>query len=261
LDSISDNSASSRYLIWIAPGTYTETVTMKSYVDIEGAGELLTKITYPGDGGGGSGTVNGAANTELRFLTVENTGGDTYAIALYSPARVLQVTAVAAGGSSYNYAVYNYYAPSPTLTSVRLSATQAGTTSGTYSYGVYSFGSNLTLVDSTVSAYGGYFAVGADTNLSTMTIVRSTIRAAGGLESDGIFTYAYSCCGASPPYTTTVNNSQIFATNFTVRNDGGANSPSFVAVSQMAGGGTSGSNITCAGVYDENYAFYASTCP
>jgi hypothetical protein len=254
LDSISDNSASSRYLIWVAPGTYTETVTMKSYVDIEGAGELQTKIIYTGSNGS-SGTVNGAGNTELRFLTVENVGGDTYAIALYNPARVLHVTAMAAGGSTDNYAVYSYYA-SPTLTAVNLSATQAGTTIGTYAYGVRSINSSVTLVDSTVSAYGGYFATGAGTNLSTLTIARSTIRAAGGNESDGIFVYGY-----SGTYTTTVHDSQIFATNFTVRNDDGASTPSFIAVSQMAGGGTVGSNITCAGVYDENYAFYASSCP
>jgi len=32
------------------PGVYTETVTMKPYVDIEGAGELATKITGAGSG-------------------------------------------------------------------------------------------------------------------------------------------------------------------------------------------------------------------
>jgi Pectinesterase len=258
LTSISDNSTTNRYLIWVAPGTYTEVVTMKDYVDIEGAGELQTKITFTSTGGS-SGTVNGAPNTELRFLTVENTGGAQYAIALYNPSRVLHVTVAATGGFSSTYAVNNYYA-SPTLTSVNLSATQAGMVNGTYAYGVYSFGSNLTLVDSMISANGGYFATGAQTYLSTMTVARSTIHAAGGLESDGIFVYGYSCCGASPPYTTTVSGSQIFATNFTVRNDGGASTPTFVAESQMAGVGTVGSNIICAGVYDRAYVFHASTC-
>ncbi len=45
LDSITDNGDGNRYLVWIGPGTYTERVTMKPYVDIVGAGEQLTKIT------------------------------------------------------------------------------------------------------------------------------------------------------------------------------------------------------------------------
>jgi pectin methylesterase-like acyl-CoA thioesterase len=64
LASISDNSAANRYLIWVAPGTYTETVTMKEYVDIEGAGEIATKITYAGSASLNTGTVVGANNAE-----------------------------------------------------------------------------------------------------------------------------------------------------------------------------------------------------
>ena len=55
---------------------------MEPYVDIQGAGEGVTKITYGGSGTWNLGTVIGADNAELRFLTVENTGGDTYAIAI-----------------------------------------------------------------------------------------------------------------------------------------------------------------------------------
>ena len=82
LAAITGASATNRYLVWVAPGTYTETVTMKQYVDIQGAGELVTKITYGGSAGFSTGTVIGADNAELRFLTVENTGGNTYAIAI-----------------------------------------------------------------------------------------------------------------------------------------------------------------------------------
>src|SRR5262249_19710710 len=110
--------------------------------------------------------------------------------------------------------------------------------------------------DSTISASGGYFTLGVSGEVSPLSIARSTIRASGGLESDGVFVYGY-----SGTYTATVIDSQIFATNFTVRNDDGASSPVFVATSQMAGGGTHGPNITCAGVYDENFVFSASSCP
>src|SRR5438132_3996437 len=76
LNTITDNSAANRYVIRVAPGAYTETVTMKPYVDIEGSGELTTKISFTGSASTSAGTVTGADNAELRSLTVENTGGN-----------------------------------------------------------------------------------------------------------------------------------------------------------------------------------------
>src|SRR5438477_9044318 len=61
LNSIQDNSPTNRYLVWVAPGTYTETgtVLMKPYVDIEGAGEGPTKIVSFTSS---TGTADGASN-------------------------------------------------------------------------------------------------------------------------------------------------------------------------------------------------------
>ena len=64
LNSITTNSPTNRFLIWAGPGTYTELVTMKPYVDIQGSGENMTKITFPGNY---YGTVEGADNAELAF--------------------------------------------------------------------------------------------------------------------------------------------------------------------------------------------------
>ena len=71
LDSITDAGDSKHYLVWVGPGTYDERVQMKPFVDIEGAGELATKITAPGGGGFGasSSVVSGADDAELRNLT------------------------------------------------------------------------------------------------------------------------------------------------------------------------------------------------
>ncbi|MCJ7668671.1 MAG: hypothetical protein MUP04_10420, partial [Anaerolineae bacterium] len=87
LDGITDSSATNPYLLKIEPGVYdlgTSALTMKEWVDIEGSGELVTTIKRSGSSDGGTGTVVGADNAELRFLTVENTGGAMYATAIYN---------------------------------------------------------------------------------------------------------------------------------------------------------------------------------
>src|SRR5215210_2064919 len=77
LNSITDNSVTNRYLIWVAPGVYTETVIMKQYVDIEGSGEGTTTISQIGSASAATGTITGANNAELGSLTARNTGGNT----------------------------------------------------------------------------------------------------------------------------------------------------------------------------------------
>lgn len=67
LDSITDASAANRYLVFIGPGLYTEQVTMKPFVDVQGAGEEVTTIRWTG-----SFTVKGADDAALSRLTVEN---------------------------------------------------------------------------------------------------------------------------------------------------------------------------------------------
>ena len=74
IDSISNAEAANPYLVWIAPGVYSERVTLKPYINLEGAGEHLTKITQPGNKDL-PGTIKLTGNTELRFLTVEAING------------------------------------------------------------------------------------------------------------------------------------------------------------------------------------------
>jgi hypothetical protein len=105
LASITTASSSNTYLVQVMPGIYSEQVTMKSYVDIAGSGELTTKITQPGSASDTTGTVVGADNAEMRSLTVENTGGEANAIAIYNAPRLAFVTANASGGTS-NFGIY-----------------------------------------------------------------------------------------------------------------------------------------------------------
>ena len=149
LDSITDASVANPYLVWVAPGVYTEQVTMKPYVVIEGAGDNLTTITYPGSDTYETGTVIGADDSELRRLTVENTGGFENAIAVYnsnaSP-RLMEMTATAAGGT-YNIGVNNDRNVSLMMKDVRIS-----TTGGEQSVAIANFQSTLTMTNVTAIA-------------------------------------------------------------------------------------------------------------
>ncbi len=278
LDSITDASSTNRYLVWIAPGVYTETVTMKQYVDIEGSGELTTKITYPGMGTWAIGTVNGASNAELRFLTVESTGGNLYAVAILNSAaspRLTHVTAIASGGTTDNRAVSS---AGSTLIMTNVTATAAGgnnaygMVNGTSSVtmtnvsaiasgglnnnrGVFNTSSALMMTNVTAIGSGGTTASGLYNSGSSPTVQSSSLSASGGTNNYGIYNTA-----SSGTHTVTVHNSQIGGSTNTIYND--SEFTTRIGASKLDGGPAGGGGVfACAGVYDENYTFYASTCP
>lgn len=226
LDSIVDASASNRYLVYIAPGVYTESVIMESFVDIQGSGELTTKITQPGTTSI-FGTVWGGGDAELRFLTVENTGGSTYAIALYNSGspRLTNISLTASGGT-YNYGMYNSWA-SPVLSNV--TSTASG---GAASYGLYNSQSYPTITNSFISASGGSNNYGL---YNTATLGTNTMQ---------------------------INYSQISGSTYTIRND--SEYVVRIGASRLSGGTIflNSGVVTCVSVYDENYASPGyTTCP
>lgn len=205
LDSITDASSDNRYLVWIAPGTYTERVTLKEHVYLRGSGSGLTTITSPGSAAPDTGTVVGAQGSGLRDLTVFATGaGENYAIAVYnlgvgtmhlrdvsaasasalvnfgvfnelSDPRMTDVFASGQAGLT-NYGVYNRSGSSPQMTDVAASALGGGT-SGEMSYAIYNEnGSDPTIWGgSAACAYGGncygVFNLNARPSISGLSIV------------------------------------------------------------------------------------------
>ena len=129
LDGITGATAESPRLLHIEPGTYdlgnglnTGSLNMKPFVDIEGSGELNTVITsgiQTNCQNTRPGTVNGASNAEMRFLTVRNTERIcSAAISNVSASpRLTHVTAENTGGEQHNIAVWNYDSD-PTMTDV-----------------------------------------------------------------------------------------------------------------------------------------------
>ena len=227
LDSIQDASPSNPYLVWIAPGIYTETVTMKAYVDIEGAGQQATKITFSGSGANTTGTVVTASNAGLRSLTVENTGGAAYAIAIFSSGtspRLTDILATASGDNNISAAVFSNASASPSISNATLMTSGAGFNH----YTLYSVGSSTpTVRDSTITAAGG-----TTTNYAILGTVNST---------------------------TTIYSSIIRGTTVAVYM---LNSTGRIATSLLEGGvTTSGTgNLTCAGAYNQSFAALNAVC-
>jgi hypothetical protein len=243
LDSIIDAGSTNRYLVWVAPGVYGERVTMKEWVDIEGAGENATRITHPGSPNPDTGTVVGANNAELRSLTVENTGGTIaadYAIAIYnsgvSPS-LLHVTAKASGGSHSSYAVMNDTYSSPNMTNVTAIASGASpdTNSGVLNNNYSS--PNMTNVTAIASG-GTYNQAVANAFSSSPNMTSVTATASGGTYSYGVVNNS-----ASPKMTRVkASASGAATTNIGVYNT--SSSPQIMASNVGAAGG-----ILSAGVY------------
>jgi hypothetical protein len=258
LASITTNSATNRYLVWVAPGIYNEKVIMKQYVDIEGAGETATKITSAGSSGI-TGTVKGADNSELRHLTVENLGSNTYAIAIFNDGaspRLTHLTIHATGASYSSRGIDNYYASSPTIKDVTITAsggincyginsdtaapimtnvivTVSGATSN---YGIVNTSqgtSAAVMTNVTVTASGGTnnYGVHNDTSSPKMSLV--VVTALGGTHNIGIENIQ----SASPTMmNVTVTSSGGTGSNWGVHND--ASSPIMIQVSATGSGGT-----------------------
>jgi hypothetical protein len=89
LNSISDASITNRYLVWVAPGIYTESalVDVPGYVHLQGSGPDITVVTSTRGGASPSNaaaTVELGENGRLSDLTVINSGSGPLSLAVYS---------------------------------------------------------------------------------------------------------------------------------------------------------------------------------
>jgi hypothetical protein len=300
LASITTANASNPYLIQVLPGVYSETVTMKSYVDIEGSGELTTKITAPGSAIFATGTVVGAANAELRHITVENTGGAADAIAIYNAPRLAFVTIKASGGTSGNYGIYNA-APMRNVTitatggmnafGMTVSSSLAGfnpqitnvviIVSGATTSNTGINGGSEILRDATITVSGGQrsYGVQAQAFQSSPTLIGVTIDVSGAtVENVGVYNFAAMLttlrnCTISVRGTSSYGVFSVgFGADHKLMIHGsqisgatssvyGSSFPTWIGASQLLGGAITSTPTTCAGVYDESNVFYANTCP
>ena len=255
IDANTDASSTNRYLILIEPGVYdigTETFAMKSYVDVQGSGENVTKITGSVSNippAAKVGVVEGADNAELRFVTVENTGTSTSVVAILNSGASPTLTFVTASatGGYYRYGVSNNDSAA-VLRNVTVAIdhpASSGLAIGVKNEG----GSDIVMEGVTIGLTGNVSGIGVDLSGSTtlMRNVSVTVSTGGyatvALQNDGSTVYVEHSILSGPNW---IWNSSM----------------TYVANSRIEGGVRFNSHtITCAGVYDGAFTFYASSCP
>ena len=166
IDSITDANENKPYLLWVAPGVYNESVTMKPYVHLQGSGQEATVITssvssssYPPT----QGTMMLSHHTSLRDLTVVSNGTGVYNTAILTTTGtkemlVTDVTAKAQGQGALNYAIFI----NGSGTSVTLQGVNALSENGSNSnYGLHNYNNAVvTLRGGAFNARGGGSAYG-----------------------------------------------------------------------------------------------------
>jgi hypothetical protein len=276
---ISNPSATNPYLVKVEPGVYdvdTNSLFMRPFVDLEGSGEGITTITSTVSTG--YGTVVGVDNSEVRFLTVKNTGAPGQLIvALFSETsspRYTHVRVLASGGSE-NQAIHISNG-SPVLDHVVASATGGGTAIGVANLNgaltvmnstlgaanaagansglLSSFGGNIRAMDSTLTASGGEIASGLKTNNGVHTLTNMTVSGSSATQSFGI----YNGWRVAVPVVN-VHQSRISGGTNSIWSAGG---PVKVGASQLTGPTTTTSHgtVTCVASYNENYVALTPAC-
>jgi hypothetical protein len=106
INSITSASSSNPYLVWVGPGWYNETVTLKPYVHLQGAGQRVTFIQAAAPNGA---VLTLSSDTTVRDLSVSNIGNGTTNYGMYGDnVTIVQVSNVyveAGGGGATNIAI------------------------------------------------------------------------------------------------------------------------------------------------------------
>jgi hypothetical protein len=270
-------SATNTCLLKIMPGVYdlgAGSLQMQNHVDIEGAGENVTKISGSNNGMATSAVVYGASNAEIRFLSMErNVAAGAYGQTFYASSastKVTNVTIIDHGwrpvyvdGTATDPAIFtnvtlindyadgiDIYSYMPTvLNNVRIKTTGARSTlcSGI----MVSPPSNVVMNNVSIDASGSnavgiyYQSLGLTGGVVDATNVKITSTGYG----------VYQAAGTTESLA--IKNSSINGATYAIDATSGN---TFIGNSQISGGGISGAgNVKCIGAYDGNYN--AVTCP
>jgi hypothetical protein len=205
------------WLLKLEPGIYavgTTSVVMKPFVDVEGSGEGVTRITGQGNASNAVGTVHAVSNSELRFLTVENTGGAAFAKPLLvdgGAPRISHVTLVGFGASTESQGFFASNGASPTVSHLTANVSATGSAA---SFAVLNItGATSVLSNVQANATGGSVARAVATYAAATPTLRNVVAVASGASGENLGVSSYD---ASP----TLENVVAVATGAAVNNLG-----------------------------------------
>jgi hypothetical protein len=190
IDSITDAAADNAYLVWVAPGVYSETVTIEPHVHLQGAGQEATVITSTASSSAwppAQATLLLASDASLRDLTVTNGGTsdiNTALLATTGTTRTLvaDVTAQALGGGVDNRAIF--LTGSGTSVTLQQVAALAENGSGT-NFGLANFsGAAAVLHGGSFTGRGGKNARGIYVRGATLEAANTAALAENGSSSN-----------------------------------------------------------------------------
>lgn len=235
VNALTDASCDNPYLVRVEPGLYdigNNSLVMKACVGIEGGGELVTEVRSAGFANTSAGTIVGAADTELRRLTVKNVGGNAAAVAIFAnnaSLKLTHVTALAAGGTSFNFAIYF-----KSTAVADVSGVTAEARGGATARGIYNQASSPFMTDVRASAGEADVNAGVYNDASTPIMTNVDAIASSGTTCYGVFNTG----GALP----IISGGSVFAacqsTSYGVYNTGGGNALISHATISVLGGST-----------------------
>jgi len=243
-------------LVLLGPGVYdvgeTE-LAMKPFVDLQGSGEGLTRITAPGRGSE-LGTVAGADDAELRFLTVESSGGGAFGVAIRNPGaspRITHVTVVTGGTAATMKGILSTSSAAPLIrdTTVRVSAVSGGV-----GIGIQNSSAPARIERADVMVSGGLIDVAIENAASSPVRIRDSVimaRSSGDEPSTALL---------SSRSLVFVDGSHLSGDNAA---DGRSNNQYRIGTSRLDGAVTltpSASSSRCVFSYREDYTPLGSDC-
>jgi hypothetical protein len=267
MNSISDASATKPYLIRIMPGVYElgseAYLRLKSFVDIEGSGEGVTKIT-----GGGFNVLysivyaDGASNVEIRNLTIATVGTASETAGFNNSGgrvKLSHVTITSAGVGNTSFAIFE---PGVELTLSHATLVASGSRA-TLGITGYDMSGKIIIEDSSITSSSPlwayvFYGLGNYAPDPKNLEIRNSTFSAFGTQASYIFRTGISGSGGTirisgsalkvPPTGILIENLPVYSGSFIITN------------SQLAGGYmlTNG-KTTCIGTYDAN--FNPRACP
>jgi hypothetical protein len=267
LAGIGDASSSNPYLVKVEPGVYdlgSTPLQMKAHVDVEGSGIDATTLTGA-NASNADGVVDGAASSELRFLTVNNTGvatNSSRANAIFDSGNFFRLTEVAAdsSGTPNPSAIAISGAGAITLDDVHASA--SGTTANGQARGILLNDAQQATLTNVVATAQNANSGNVGVNLTgTSSATLTEVTAAG----QGLFppTYGMFVGGGGVTSSVTARDSLFSGSTNSIATNGGGNTAK-VGASELNGtvSVASGDSVNCAQVYTATFTeTAANTCP